>query len=72
MKIRKFIGKDGKAWICGKGTAEEVDQLNVEKDFNTALDVLQSIRKTHNYLFGRSESPIMDRSVYGRRANTGR
>ena len=72
MELNKFTDKTGRKWYYGKGTAEEVDQLNIEKDFDTALDVLQSIRKTHNYLFGRQESPILDRSVYGKRENQGR
>jgi len=72
MKIKKFKGKDGCAWICGAGTPDEVDKLNIEKDFDAALDTLQTIRITHNYLFNRTESPVMDRSVYGKRENTGR
>lgn len=72
MKIKKFKGRDGRKWFYGTGTPDEVDRLNAEKDFNTALDVLQSIRKTHNYLFNRTDSPIMDRSIYGKRENTGR
>ena len=67
MEIKRFADKNGRAWYYGKGTADEVDRLNIEKDFNTALDVLQSIRKTRSYLFDRRESPVMDRSVYGKR-----
>ncbi|MBI5244929.1 MAG: hypothetical protein HY922_14780 [Elusimicrobia bacterium] len=72
MRIKKFTDKNGGEWYYGKGTADEVERLNVEKDFDAALDVLQSIRKTHNHLFNRSESPVMDRSVYGKRENKGR
>lgn len=72
MKIKRFKDKNGVEWFCGKGTPAEVEQLNVEKDFDTALDVLHSIRKTHNHLFNRKESPVMDRSVYGTRKDTGR
>ncbi|MBU2573699.1 MAG: hypothetical protein KKH28_06465 [Elusimicrobia bacterium] len=72
MEIKRFTDKNRRTWFYGKGTAEEVDRLNIEKDFDAALKVLQSIRKTHNYLFGRHESPIMDRRVYGKRENTGR
>jgi hypothetical protein len=72
MELNRFTDKTGRKWYYGKGTAEEVDQLNIEKDFDTALDVLQSIRKTHNYLFGLHISPRIDRSVYGKRENTGR
>lgn len=72
MKIRKFKDKSGRVWHYGKATAEELEQLNVEKDFDAALDVLHSIRKTHNYLFNRTESFVMDRSVYGKRADKGR
>jgi len=72
MEIKRFKDKNGREWYYGKGTHDEVDQLNIEKDFDTALNVLQSIRKTRNYLLGRNESPIMDRSVYGKREDKGR
>ena len=41
MELNKFTDKTGRKWYYGKGTAEEVDKLNIEKDFDTALDVLQ-------------------------------
>lgn len=72
MEIKRFKDKNGQEWFCGKGTPEEVDQLNKEKDFDTALDVLQSIRKTHNHFFNRQQSPDLDRSIYGTRKDTGR
>ena len=72
MKKKYFKDKNGQEWFYGTGSPEEVDQLNVEKDFDTALDVLQSIRKTHNYLLDFPKSQIMDRNVYGTRKDTGR
>ena len=72
MEIRRFKDKNGRDWFCGKGTSEEIEELNVEKDFDSALDVLQSIRKTHNYLLNLHESSTMDKNVYGTRKNTGR
>ena len=72
MEIKRFKDKNGREWFYGTGNPEEVDQLNEAKDFNTALDVLQSIRKKHNYLFGLCETSRVDRSIYGTRKDTGR
>ena len=67
MEIKRFKDKNGREWVCGKGTAEEVDQLNVEKDFKTTLNMLQSIRKTRRHFFQTIEMAKVDRSVYGKR-----
>ena len=67
METKRFKDKNGREWICGKGTVDEVDQLNIEKDFNTALNVLQSIRKMRQRFFQTVESIRVDRSIYGKR-----
>lgn len=67
MKITKFIGKDGRQWFCGSGTHEEVEALNMEKDFNAALDTLNSIRNIHNDFFDKKDTAAVDRTVYGTR-----
>ncbi len=67
MEIKRFKDKNGREWFFGKGTADEVDQLNIEKDFNTTLNVLQSIRKMRQHFFQTIESIRVDRSIYGKR-----
>jgi hypothetical protein len=67
METKRFKDKNGREWFCGKGTADEVDQLNIEKDFNTTLNVLQSIRKMRQHFFQTIESIRVDRSIYGKR-----
>ncbi|MBU2530526.1 MAG: hypothetical protein KKD35_05745 [Elusimicrobia bacterium] len=67
MEIKHFKDKNGREWVCGKGTADEVDRLNIEKDFNTTLNMLQSIRKTRHHFFQTTESTKVDRSICGKR-----
>jgi len=67
METKRFKDKTGREWVYGKGTADEVDQLNIEKDFNTTLKVLQSIRKMRRHFFHTIESIRVDRSIYGKR-----
>lgn len=67
MEMKRFKDKNGREWVCGKGTAEEVEQLNIEKDFDAALRVLQSIRKARRHFFHVTEPTKVDRSIYGKR-----
>jgi len=67
MKIKKFIGKDGRQWFWGSGTPEEVELLNVEKNFDVALDTLCSIKKTHDRFFDMNNPSGVDRSICGKR-----
>lgn len=67
MRITKFIGKDGRQWFWGTGTPQEVESLNVEKEFNSALDTLNSISRAADNFFGRKSNRSVDRTVYGKR-----
>lgn len=67
MKIIAKGRKNGRKFIVGCGTYEEVKSLNIEKDFNTALDVLIQIKKNHNYIFGTKEGYGVKRHIYGKR-----
>lgn len=66
MKIRRKI-LNGRKIYWGKGSYEEVEALNKEKDFETALNTLAQIRKTRRAFFGVSEPSRLDRSVFGKR-----
>ncbi|MGA2091244.1 MAG: hypothetical protein ABSH12_07295 [Endomicrobiales bacterium] len=67
MKILASGKKNGRTFICGRGTYEEVKSLNIEKDFNAALDILFHIRKMHNYAFGGNAGYKVERNIYGKR-----
>ena len=67
MKILDTGKKNGRAFIVGRGTYEEVKSLNIEKDFNAALDTLIQIKKNHNYIFGTKEGYRVKRQIYGKR-----
>jgi len=67
MKILATGKKNGRAFSVGRGTYEEVKSLNIEKDFNAALDTLIQIKKNHNYIFGTKEGYKVNRRVYGTR-----
>ena len=50
MKINKVV-INNREIIYGTGTPEEVESLNVAKDFEAALDVLGKIRNTRRGFF---------------------
>jgi hypothetical protein len=53
--------------IYGMGTQEELESLNVEKDFETALVNLYFIRKSRKAFFDVEEPEEVQRNIYGRR-----
>lgn len=53
--------------MAGIGTYEEVKSLNIEKNFNAALDTLVQIKKNHNYIFGTKEGYGVERQIHGKR-----
>jgi len=67
VKMSTKTMKDGRVWIYGHGTYEEVKALNIQKDFNTALDVLNHIKKSHNRYFGGNAGYGVDKTIYGKR-----
>jgi hypothetical protein len=67
MKILAKGKKNGRAYVFGRGTYEEVKSLNKEKDFDAVLDTLAHIRKIHNYMFGTKEGCKVERGIYGKR-----
>jgi hypothetical protein len=71
MEIKRTI-KNGRKIIYGKGSYEEVESLNIEKDFETALNVLGKIRDTRKNFFNDQEPGLMNRTLYGRRKYFGR
>lgn len=66
MRI-KHARINGRKIIYGQGTAEELDELNREANFDAALDVLQNIRRTRKGFFGVKESFRVNRKIYGKR-----
>ena len=67
MNILKQGYRKGRKIIMGKAAYGEMDILNREKNFNTALDRMFSIKKTHNYLFGFKDAMKVVRDVQGKR-----
>jgi hypothetical protein len=66
MKINRVI-KNGHEIIYGTGTHEEIESLNIAKDFESALNILGKIRDTRRGLFGSNETQRVNRCTYGRR-----
>ena len=58
---------NGRKIIYGQGTAEEVDELNREANFEAALDVLQNMRRMRKGFFSAKESFKVNRKIYGKR-----
>ncbi len=48
MKLNRII-KKGREIFYGTGTREEVESLNVAKDFETTLNILGKIRNTRRF-----------------------
>ena len=67
MKILATGKKNGRKFVVGSGTYEEVKALNVEKSFSKALEVLAHMRKTRRKLFGVTEPDRVNRTIYGTR-----
>ena len=67
MKIIGTNIKNGRVFTAGQGTYEEVKSLNIEKDFDTALDVLAQIRKNYNAIFNKDAGHGVNRSICGKR-----
>ncbi len=70
MKIIAEGMRNGRRVVMGAGTYEEVEALNIEKDFDACLDKIYSIKRTHNYLFNIKDPMKVDRAVYGKRKAT--
>ncbi|OGS20282.1 MAG: hypothetical protein A2252_12040 [Elusimicrobia bacterium RIFOXYA2_FULL_39_19] len=66
MKINKVNKNDHKI-IFGTGTHEEVESLNIAKDFETALILLAKIRNKRKRFFDIKDSGQVDRAIYGTR-----
>lgn len=43
IKLNTHIDAKGRKWTYGFGTHEQVEALNIEKDFNTALKTMNSL-----------------------------
>jgi len=67
MEIIAKGKKNGRTFVIGRGTYDEVKSLNIEKDFDAVLDTLAHIRKIHNYMFGTKEGYKVKRNIYGQR-----
>jgi hypothetical protein len=67
MKILGTSKKNGRVFIVGRGTYEEVESLNVAKDFETALNTLGKIRNTRRGFFDSKEPTRVKRTIHGRR-----
>lgn len=65
--MKQFKDKNGREWICGKGTHEELELLNIEKDFDTALDVLHFLIKQYGYFSNIPLPMAVNKGIYGKR-----
>jgi len=66
MNIKHFTHK-GRRFFYGSGTHEEVESLNVEKDFDSALNTMRRIRSARRKFFGVKETDTVERKVFGKR-----
>ncbi len=58
---------NGRRFIYGSGMPDEVESLNVEKDFDHVLDSLYAIKRSVYYLFNIKDTMKMKRKVHGKR-----
>lgn len=63
----KHFNNNGKKMIYGKGSYDEIEALNVEKDFETALNTLYHIRIMRRRFFCVEELDEINRKKYGKR-----
>ncbi len=57
----------GRRFVYGSGTPDEIESLDVEKDFEHVLDSLYAIKRSVYYLFDIEDSMKVNRKVYGTR-----
>jgi hypothetical protein len=67
MKIIEKGNFKGRKIIIGKATYDELESLNIEKDFETALNVLAIMRNTRKRFFDVVEPTCVNRAKYGKR-----
>ena len=67
MEIKQTKDKSGRIWVYGIGTYEEIEELNIEKDFDTALDVLHFLIKQYGYVSNTKLLMNVNRGVCGKR-----
>ncbi len=66
MNIKSKI-INGRRFVYGNGTPDEVESLNIEKDFDNVLDSLYAIKRSVYYLFNVNDVMKVQREVYGKR-----
>lgn len=66
MKILAKGKKNGRTFVIGKGTYEEVESLNIEKSFKSALKTLSAIRKDAELLLY-GKLPSLEKNIHGKR-----
>jgi hypothetical protein len=71
MKINRAAGNNGKIYIYGNGSVDEVDSLNKVSGFNKALRIMEKLRRRKEGLFGIHFGNSVKRKIYGKRKNTG-
>lgn len=64
----KYTTFKGRHLYIGVGTYEEVEALNIEKDFNHVLSTLRSIKHISHRLLGLNCEEKVDRSIVGLRS----
>ncbi|OGS09729.1 MAG: hypothetical protein A2204_01655 [Elusimicrobia bacterium RIFOXYA1_FULL_47_7] len=58
---------NGRIITYGKATHKELERMNIEKDFNSALKVMSQIRATRMSLFGVNNNTSINTKIYGKR-----
>lgn len=65
--LYNHFNSNGRKIFYGRGSYDEVESLNVEKDFETALNALYYIRTSRKIFFGVNEPEEINRKIYGKR-----
>lgn len=65
--LYRHFHRNGRKVIYGKGSYNEIESLNIEKDFETALNTLYYIRTSRKTFFGINEPEEINRKIYGKR-----
>jgi len=67
MEIKRTKDKNGRVWVYGTGTYEEIEELNIEKNFDAALNVLHFLIKQYGHTSNVKLQMAVNRGICGKR-----
>ncbi|MFH1283160.1 MAG: hypothetical protein ABII27_05800 [bacterium] len=65
--LLNYFNNNGKKVVYGKCSYDELESMNVEQNFDAALNTLYHIRRSRRVFFGVEEPDEINRKIYGKR-----